>query len=121
MENLTNLNERGQEVLDPTPLSIPVGFHRPPTLREQIQRLMRNEYNLLVSRGVDDVETPEEADDFDVGDDVDIDPISGHEYIDEEPAVEVPSGNLKDDFGSTSDAKPSEAGSEATPESTVST
>lgn len=108
------LNERGQEVLDPTPMAIPVGFERPLTLQEQIRRLMRVEYDRMRAVSGDDLETPEEADDFDVGDDYDIDPVSGHEFIDAEPAVEAPSGNLKEDFTKTSEENAQAANSEAT-------
>ena len=34
------LDENGAEVLDTTPLAIPVGFERPPTLEAQIERIM---------------------------------------------------------------------------------
>lgn len=67
------LNEKGQEVLDPNPLVIPAGFERPLTLQEQIRRLMRTEYQQLLQTGADpnDIESPEEAEDFDVDDDFD--------------------------------------------------
>lgn len=111
--NITNLNERGQEVLDSTPMAIPFGFERPPTLQEQIRRLMRVEYDRMRAvTGNEDFETPEEADDFDIGDDFDIDPVSGHEYVESEPPLEAPTGNLKEDF-KTSEETPQEASSEA--------
>lgn len=57
----------GREIPDPTPVEIPVGFHRPPSLREQFARFMREE---LSARAVDaGMESFEEADDFDVPDD----------------------------------------------------
>lgn len=67
------VNEKGQEVLSDVPMAIPVGFERPLTLQEQIRRLMRVEYDRMAMAGVDpnDMETPEEADDFDVDDDFD--------------------------------------------------
>lgn len=108
-----NLNDKGQEVLDPTPMAIPFGFQRPPTLQEQLMRLMRVHYDL---KHDDAFETPEEADDFDVGDDFDIDPVSGHEYVESEPAKELPTGNLMEDFDSenTSEETAQQANSEAT-------
>lgn len=117
--NKTRLNEKGQEVLNPKPLAIPLGFQRPPTLQEQVRRLMRYEYNLMKQATGDDIETPEEADDFDVGDDFDIDPVSGHEYIDPEidPKV-IPQETLREEIQkedkTTSEEIPKEAHSEAT-------
>lgn len=116
--NKTRLNEIGQEVLNPKPLAIPLGFQRPPTLQEQVRRLMRYEYNLMKQATGDDIETPEEADDFDVGDDFDIDPVSGHEYIDPEidPKV-MPQETLREEIQkedkTTSEEIPKEAHSEA--------
>lgn len=114
--NKTNLNEFGQEVLDPRPLSIPVGFQRPPTLQEQIRRLMRFEYENIRNAGVDDVETPEEAEDFDTGEDLDIQ--SPYE-IDDDPVV-VPTSTLREEIeeiqkedNNTSEENPPGANSEA--------
>ena len=111
--NKINLNERGQEVLDPRPLAIPVGFQRPPTLQEQIRRLMRYEYDNLRRAGVDDVETPEEAEDFDTGEDLDI--RTPYE-IDDDP-VEVPTSTLREEIQkedkTSSEETPKEANSEA--------
>lgn len=64
-----NINEHGQEILDPKPMEIPVGFTRPPTLQEQIQRFVRIEASRLAAK--EGLETFEEADDFAVGDDYD--------------------------------------------------
>ena len=36
----SRLNAEGAEVLDTTPLAIPLGFERPPTLEAQIERIM---------------------------------------------------------------------------------
>ncbi len=59
----------GREIPDPTPMSLPVGFKIPETLDEQIQRLVRNQ----VSRNADEkgFETFDEAEDFDVDDEID--------------------------------------------------
>lgn len=115
---MNNLNEKGQEVLDPTPMAIPFGYQRPPTLQEQIRRLMRYEYDLMKQATGEDVETPEEADDFDVGDDFDIDPVSGHEYVDPElDPRDVPLEPLRDTLKQDnvpSEETPKEASSEAT-------
>lgn len=79
------LDEHGRELLDDTPMSLPVGFGRPETLAEQVQRLVRG----AVSQAAADkeFETFEDAEDFDVDDDFDpstpyetfFDPILGRE------------------------------------------
>lgn len=63
-----NLN--GEEILDPTPIALPVKFKKPLSLQEQIARFVRNEdiQKALARQGV---ETFEEAEDFDVDDDSD--------------------------------------------------
>lgn len=62
------LNERGHEILDDTPVAIPMRFTRPPTQLDEMRRLLR-----LASQEASDhgMETFEEADDFDIGDDYD--------------------------------------------------
>lgn len=73
------LDENGWEKLDDTPVEIPVGFERPLTLEEQVRRLMSTEYQRVSAlQGMDGVETPEEADDFDIEDDP-IDPNTPYE------------------------------------------
>ena len=64
------LNDKGEEKLDPTPMAIPVGFERPLTLEQQVARMMRDQYEMQAKiRDMTGVETPEEADDFDIEDD----------------------------------------------------
>lgn len=88
------IDSEGREVLDPRPLEIPLGFERPLTLEQQIQRLMRVEYNKLAQiQSMEGVETPEEADDFDVDDDFDISTPYENEFM----PSEVPSQALTDD------------------------
>lgn len=80
-------NERGEELMDSRPLDIPIGFKRPETLAETIQRMVRNEASRVAA--ANDMETFEEADDFDVGDDYD--PSSPWELeFDPELGKEVP-------------------------------
>jgi len=67
--------KREFEVLDPTPIAMPVRFHRHQTLQEQIQMYTRNTLNKMAA--ANDQETFEEADDFDIGDD--FEPVSEHE------------------------------------------
>lgn len=66
----STINPDGREVLDPTPVEIPLGYQRPATLQEQIARLMAAEdfKRAMRARGQ---ETFEEANDFEVGDDYD--------------------------------------------------
>lgn len=88
------IDSEGREVLDPRPLEIPIGFERPLTLEQQIQRLMRVEYNKLAQfQSMEGVETPEEADDFDVDDDFDISTPYENEFM----PSEAPSQLLTDD------------------------
>lgn len=71
------LNKRGHEVLDSTPVALPVGFKRPLSLNEQIRRLVKNELsNRAAAVGA---ESFEEADDFDCEDD--FDPKSPYEEV----------------------------------------
>lgn len=72
---MATLDERGHEILDSSSVAIPVKFTRPPTMSEQIKALIRGE----MSRQAEDtgLETFEEADDFDIGEDYD--PTSPYE------------------------------------------
>lgn len=73
------LNEKGQEVPDPTPAAVPIGFRHQLPLAERIKRMVRNELSVAAQeRGA---ESFEEANDFEVGDDDD--PI-GQKYLDED-------------------------------------
>lgn len=64
------LTDKGEEKLDPTPMAIPVGFERPLTMEQQVARMMRSQYEMQAKiRDMTGVETPEEADDFDIEDD----------------------------------------------------
>lgn len=66
---MAELDERGHEILDPTPLAMPLKFARPPSMAEMLQRYVRGYLsNQVADQGM---ETFEEADDFDVGDDFD--------------------------------------------------
>lgn len=73
-------NERGEELPDPTPLELPVGFTRPPTLDELVARLIidpRVQAELRASG----IETEEEANDFDIPDELP-DPTSPYQETD---------------------------------------
>lgn len=64
------IDDQGREVLDPTPMSPPLGYQRQPSLSEQIRDMVRSEKLRLELEGTG-AETFEEADDFEVGDDYD--------------------------------------------------
>lgn len=65
-----NLSPTGGEINDGRSMAIPSGFKRPETLQEQIRRLVRSDPTLF--RQDDDDESFEEADDFDVEDDIEV-------------------------------------------------
>lgn len=72
-------NEMGEEILDTTPLEVPVGLKRPPTLHEMIALHVRS---AVFAQKVSDMglETEEEANDFEVdGDDLEELPVTPHE------------------------------------------
>ena len=63
------------ENLDSTPLEMPMKFHRPPSLQEQLRAYTRATLNKQAA--LQGKETFEEANDFDVGED--LLPVSQHE------------------------------------------
>lgn len=71
------INEKGQEVLDPTPVAIPV--KKRPTQGERLREIIRSEAlsRELASQGV---ETFDEADDFEIEDDP-VDPQTPYEEV----------------------------------------
>lgn len=85
VEQKARLDKNGHEILDPRPVEMPVGFHRPETLAEQIQRMVRTEFSEAASNA--GFESFEDADDFDVEDEIDpgspyemeFDPVLGRE------------------------------------------
>lgn len=58
----------GHEILDPRPMALPVGFQRPPTLAEQVARLVRGHMSDMAA--ADGFETFEDADDFELDEDI---------------------------------------------------
>lgn len=63
------LNDRGQELPDPTPMAPPVGFIKQRPLHERIRAMVQHEF--LRRKQEEDVESPEEADDFVIDDEDD--------------------------------------------------
>lgn len=64
------LTQHGEEIPDPTPVAPPLGYKKIPSLAEQIRQAILSE-KLKEAAAAAGVETFEEADDFDVGDDYD--------------------------------------------------
>lgn len=64
------LNGDGHEVVDSVPMAPPVGYEKQPSVTDRIRAMVQSE---LLRREAAEagVETFEEADDFDVGDDID--------------------------------------------------
>lgn len=69
------------EYPDPTPVEMPLGFKRPPTLQEEIQRIVR--IQLSQQAQAEGFETFEEANDFEM--DEDPDPLSPYEVSEMAP------------------------------------
>lgn len=68
--NMGRLDERGRELLDGRPMEPPVGYNPQPSLMEKIRKMV---YDAQIQRDLAKagVETFDEANDFDVGDDYD--------------------------------------------------
>lgn len=64
---MAKLNDKGHEILDNTPVAIPVGWKRPESLQEQMRRMIRTELSQAAAN--EGFETFEESEDFDVEDD----------------------------------------------------
>lgn len=111
---------RHYETPDPTPMAMPSGFRRPPTLAEQVARLVRSERFQRQAQEAG-FESFEEADDFDVDDDPPdpstpfepfFDPALGREIT---PAdiMRNRDGYAKETENKASDAKAKKAAAEA--------
>lgn len=61
------LDENGREMNNPTPMVIDANFERPPTLKEQIQRVLKTELSRQAYEKGN--ESFEEANDFDIDED----------------------------------------------------
>lgn len=107
------VNEKGQEVPDPTPMAPPVGYVKQQSLAEQIREMVRSE-KLRMEVEAQGLETFEEADDFDVGDDYD--PLSPYENDFDPPISELAAAGEQ---SLAEKAKPT-GGSDLTPSATAS-
>lgn len=63
-------DEKGREIMDTTPVEVPLEFQRPLTMQEEIRRMVRQELSRAAEAS--GFETFEESDDFDVEDDDDL-------------------------------------------------
>lgn len=103
--NRAVLDEKGRELLCPTPLNINIDNEKPLTLKEQIERVTRADK--LLREQDESIETFEESEDFDVVDDFDAPPVmSQYEFVEmEEEYIEPPPQEV-----------PTEASPEPTPQ-----
>lgn len=74
----SELDEKGREKVDGVPLAPPIGYRKEVSQTERIRNMIRSEH-LRMAAELAGKETFEEADDFDVGDD--LDPSSPYEVI----------------------------------------
>ncbi len=80
-----------KEYLDPTPIEIPVAFQQAEPLRDSIKRMVREEFSVAAKSS--EMETFEEADDFNMSDDEE-DFLSPYEIV--EMADEEESETIED-------------------------
>lgn len=95
------INEKGQEVPDPTPVELPIGYKHPKTLDERIMAMVRNELSSLAEK--QGFESWEEANDFDMEDD-ELKDVPDDEYSmgvggTGDPYVEEAARKAKEDLG----------------------
>lgn len=84
---MATFNKQGEEILDQTPVAIPVRLSRPATMAEQVRNLVRQQLSQYAAD--QGHETFEDADDFDVGDDYD--PSSPYELEFDQEDAPLPS------------------------------
>lgn len=72
---MAKLDKRGHEIIDETPVEIPLKFRRIDNLTEQIRSVIAQEFSRAAFN--EGKETFEEADDFEIGDDYE--PVSEYE------------------------------------------
>lgn len=82
---LCTYNAKGEELLDSRPVALPVNFTRPIPLGERVRALVKSELLARAARD-QDVDTFEEADDFNIPDD----PIDPSTPFEEEFEPEIP-------------------------------
>lgn len=93
----------GRQIPDPRPVEVPVGFQRPPTLQEEIRRFIRVEMSQRAQS--QELESFEEADDFEIDDEVE-EFTSAYEVMELRPeAGDVDASNLPAPNGAGSKAR----------------
>lgn len=80
--------ENGKEETDPTPIAPPVGYNAPPDLMTMIRTMIQSEA-LRAELSKHELETFEEADDFEIEDDP-IDALTEYERVFEPPPNPLP-------------------------------
>lgn len=83
------LDEDGNELCNPVPLEVPEGFRRPPTLEEQINRVIRVRLSRVAEEQA--IETFDEANDLDIVDEFEA-PLTNTVFQD--MVEEVPVGRV---------------------------
>jgi len=78
------LDEHGREKPNPTPMAPPIGYRRQPTIAEQMRQMIQLASLEAAQAGA---ETEEEANDFDVGEDMEPNTPYEHDF-DPDPALE---------------------------------
>lgn len=78
--------ETGKEIVDPVPLAPPIGWFKQPSMFDQVREMVRGEH-LRMAALASGAETFEDANDFDVDDD--IFPASPHEMDDFAPLEDL--------------------------------
>lgn len=81
----SKLGKRAVELPDPTPLEPPLGYVRQDPLHVKIANMIRSEISRVA--GDNGMETLDEADDFDVGDDWEQERSTPYEEVFDTPAV----------------------------------
>lgn len=86
----------GKEYPNPTPMAPPIGWHPQEPIHEMIARMVRNGVHeqLQRERG-EELDSPEEADDFDVGDDFDPEAPYEHDF---EPTMPWPASRAVEEL-----------------------
>lgn len=79
MAKRADFDQNGHEILDPTPVAIPLGYERPESLEQKMMRFIRHQLS-SAAQG-QGMESFDEANDFDIDDD-DVMPLTHYELAD---------------------------------------
>lgn len=114
----SRLTDDGLEKLDPTPVEVPLDYDRPLSLEDRIARMMGQYHRQMQYLKDEELETPEEADDFDIDDDP-IDPVTPYEeHFMPRPDVNVNTDKLEipEPDAASAGSAPADADAEPAPE-----